>query len=82
METQKFPELHIYIFHYHLLPGGVTDVITGWLRILARYSEKIFPQYRQIALHVCCGRSDNIANLQQQWQTLLEKTTCQFGFYR
>ena len=64
----KLPRLHLYIFHYHLLSGGVTDVIMGWLRILAEYSQNIFPQYRQIALHVCCGRPDNVANLQKQWQ--------------
>ena len=72
MEAQKLPQLNIYIFHYHLLPGGVTDVIMGWLRILARYVDKIFPQYRQIALHVCCGRPDNIANLQKQWQIFVK----------
>ena len=67
-EEQKLPKLYIYIFHYHLLPGGVTDVIMGWLRILASHSEKVFPQYRQIMLHICCGRRDNVPNLQQQWQ--------------
>ncbi|MEM9423821.1 MAG: hypothetical protein AAF975_03405 [Spirochaetota bacterium] len=56
--------LRLCIFHYHLLPGGVTDVIIAWARILAGYSETIFPQYQRIELKICCGNPENVAELQ------------------
>ncbi|WGK68177.1 hypothetical protein P0082_06740 [Candidatus Haliotispira prima] len=62
-------QLQLCIFHYHLLPGGVTDVIMGWLRIFAGCSDSILPQYRdrEISLRICCGDPENVAPLRQQW---------------
>ncbi len=58
--------LQLCVFHYHLKPGGVTDVIMGWIRVLARYSAEIFPQYRELVVRVCCGSAENVAQLQSE----------------
>ena len=63
--------LQLCIFHYHLLPGGVTDVIMGWLRILAQYPRVIFPEYDDIKLLVCCGKPDNVSELSRQWRDFM-----------
>ena len=58
--------LQLCIFHYHLKPGGVTDVIMAWVRLLARYSQEIFPQYPEFVLRICCGSAENVAQLRSQ----------------
>jgi hypothetical protein len=44
---------HLVIFHYHLLPGGVTDVIVQGVMALARSSRHV------THVTLVCGRNDN-----------------------
>jgi len=43
------PLRHLYIFHYHLLPGGVTTVIRDGLRALLAHAT-LFPDLRRITV--------------------------------
>lgn len=49
--------MHVVIFHYHLQPGGVTDVITTMRRALLEYA----PSVDRITL--VCGSHDNVGAL-------------------
>ena len=55
--------LDLIIFHYHLLPGGVTDVIKHALSALSGM-EGIR------SLKVVCGRSSNIETVQKHMDRL------------
>ena len=49
---------HLYIFHYHLLPGGVTTVIRDGLRALLAHAT-LFPDLRRITV-VTAGQADGV----------------------
>ena len=52
------PLRHLYIFHYHLLPGGVTTVIRDGLRALLAHAT-LFPDLRRITV-VTAGQADGV----------------------
>ena len=52
------PLRHLYIFHYHLLPGGVTTVIRDGLRALLAHAA-LFPDLRRITV-VTAGQADGV----------------------
>ena len=52
------PLRHLYIFHYHLLPGGVTTVIRDGLRALLAQAG-LFPDLRRITV-VTAGQPDGV----------------------
>ncbi len=47
----------ITIFHYHLLPGGVTDVVTASAISFMNYSDEIS------SIKIVSGRDDNLKNI-------------------
>ncbi len=53
---------HLVIFHYHMLPGGVTDVIVQSVMALAQSSRYI------TRITLVCGRSDNTDHV-YKWLT-------------
>ena len=52
------PLRHLYVFHYHLLPGGVTTVIRDGLRALLAHAA-LFPDLRRITV-VTAGQADGV----------------------
>ena len=52
------PLRHLYIFHYHLLPGGVTTVIRDGLRALLAQAT-LFPDLRRITV-VTAGHAGGV----------------------
>ena len=52
------PLRHLYVFHYHLLPGGVTTVIRDGLRALLAHAT-LFPDLRRITV-VTAGPADGV----------------------
>ena len=58
-------QLDLIIFHYHILPGGVTDVIR--LSLQAFYQDS---RFRTIT--IVCGRNENISTMEDQFNRLKE----------
>ncbi len=52
--------IKIIIFHYHLLPGGVTDVVTASAISFLNYSDEIS------SIKIVSGRDDNLKNIYEK----------------
>jgi hypothetical protein len=64
-EQQMKQQMDLIIFHYHILPGGVTDVIR--LSLQAFYQDS---RFRSIT--IVCGRNENISTMEDQFSRLKE----------
>ncbi len=60
--------MHLVIFHYHLLPGGVTQVIVSSVVSMLKY----IPEITEITL--VSGKRDNTENVLNRIQREIEKT--------
>jgi hypothetical protein len=56
--------VHIYVFHYHLLPCGVTDVIVRSVEAVAAHRDDVD------AVTLVCGREENTANVLRRLEHL------------
>ena len=66
--------MKLAVFHYHLLPGGVTSVITLSLQAAASH----IPELEEILL--VCGSEENLETIRENLGPLLSKNGCRLSF--